>query len=49
MEYGLIPKSEAEKIQRFYTEALNVYLNFQGPCGFAAEVTDKRGEGTQAL
>jgi hypothetical protein len=44
MGYGHIAKGEAEKIQRFYTEALNVYLNFHRPCGFATEVVDKRGK-----
>jgi len=45
MGYGHIPKGEAEKIQQFYTEALNVYLNFHRSCGFATEVVDKRGKG----
>ncbi len=44
MGYGHIPQSEAEKIQRFYRETLNVYLNFHRPCGFATEVVDERGK-----
>lgn len=36
------PQSQAEPIQRFYRQTLNLYLNFHGPCGFAAEVVDKR-------
>ncbi len=44
MGYGHIPQSEAEKIQRFYRETLNVYLNFHRPCGFASERVDKRGK-----
>ncbi len=43
MGYLHIPGSEAEKIQRFYKETLNVYLNFHRPCGFATEIIDKRG------
>lgn len=42
MGYGHIPQSEAEKIQQFYRETLNAYLNFHRPCGFATEVVDKR-------
>ncbi len=44
MGYGHMPKSEAKKIQRFYTQTLNVYLNFHRPCGFATEVIDRRGK-----
>lgn len=44
MGYGHIPKSEADKIQRFYKERLNLYLNFHRPCGFATEKTDRRGK-----
>lgn len=44
MGYLHIPQSEAEKIQRFYRETLNLYLNFHRPCGFATEVVDRRGK-----
>ncbi len=44
MGYGYIPQGEAQKIQRFYRETLNVYLNFHRPCGFATEIVDKRGK-----
>ena len=44
MGYAHIPPSEAQKIQCFYRETLNVYLNFHRPCGFATEVVDKRGK-----
>lgn len=44
MGYVHIPQSEAEKVQRFYRETLNVYLNFHRPCGFATEVADSRGK-----
>jgi hypothetical protein len=42
--YLYIPQSQAQKIQRFYRHTLNVYLNFHHPCGFATELTDKRGK-----
>jgi len=44
MGYGYIPPTEAERINRFYREVLNPYLNFHRPCGFATEVVDKRGK-----
>ena len=44
MGYLHIPQSQAHKIQRFYRETLNVYLNFHRPCGFATQVTDSRGK-----
>jgi len=44
MGHGYIPRSEADKIQRFYKQTLNVYLNFHRPCGFATEKVDKRGK-----
>ena len=39
-----IPQSEADKIQRFYTETLNEYLNFHRPCGFATETMNSKGK-----
>jgi len=44
MGYLHIPKSEAQKIQHFYKETLNRYLNFHRPCGFATEKIDRRGK-----
>lgn len=44
MGYLHIPQSQAQKIQRFYRETLNVYLNFHRPCGFATEFIDRRGK-----
>lgn len=44
MGYMHIPQSEADKIQRFYTETLNVYLNFHRPCGFATETVNTKGK-----
>jgi hypothetical protein len=44
MGHGHIPRGEADKIQRFYKQTLNVYLNYHRPCGFATEKIDKRGK-----
>jgi len=44
MGYGWIAQSEAEKIQAFYSETLNVYLNYHRPCGYATEVVDRKGK-----
>jgi len=44
MGYGWIGQEEAEKIQAFYREILNVYLNFHRPCGYATEVVDRKGK-----
>ena len=35
---------EAAKMQSFYKETFNVYLNFHRPCGFATETVDKKGK-----
>jgi hypothetical protein len=44
MGYTHIPQTQADNIQRFYQETLNLYLNFHRPCGFATEKTDQRGK-----
>jgi len=44
MGYRWIAQSEAEKIQAFYRDTLNVYLNYHRPCGFATEVVDRNGK-----
>jgi len=44
MGYTHIPQTQADPIQRFYRQTLNVYLNFHRPCGFATEKTDQRGK-----
>jgi len=49
MGHGYIPRSKADKIQRFCKQTLNVYLNFHRPCGFATEKVDKRGTTTSTL
>ncbi len=35
---------QATKIQSFYKETLNPYLNFHRPCGFATETVDEKGK-----
>lgn len=44
MGYWHIPQSEATKIQSFYKETFNTYLNFHRPCGFATETVDAKGK-----
>ena len=44
MGHWHIPQSEATKIQSFYKETFNEYLNFHRPCGFATETVDERGK-----
>ena len=39
-----IPQQEAAKIQTFYKETFNTYLNFHRPCGFATKTVDKKGK-----
>ena len=42
--YGHIASQHAAKLQEFYTEHLNPYLNFHRPCGFATVSLDQRGK-----
>ncbi len=42
--YGHIPQHYAAAINRFYTEALNPYLNFHRPCYFAVDTLDAKGK-----
>ncbi len=44
MGHWHIPQQEAAKIQSFYKETFNTYLNFHRPCGFATETMDKKGK-----
>lgn len=44
MGHWHIPQSQTTKIQSFYTETFNDYLNFHRPCGFATETVDERGK-----
>lgn len=43
MGYGYIAASHAERIQRFYSEYFNPYLNFHRPCAQADVETDDKG------
>lgn len=42
--YSHIPKGHAKKINAFYREYLNPYLNFHRYCGFATDYMDDRGK-----
>jgi hypothetical protein len=44
MGHWHIAQSEATKIQSFYKETFNTYLNFHRPCGFATETVDEKGK-----
>lgn len=42
--YTHIPKGNAKRINRFYRECLNPYLNFHRYCGFATDYVDDKGK-----
>ena len=44
MGHWHIPQPEAGKIQSFYKETFNEYLNFHRPCGFATETVTEKGK-----
>lgn len=44
MGYAHIPCRYAAKVNIFYQDYLNEYLNFHRPCGFATTTVDKRGK-----
>lgn len=44
MGYSHIPQKYALAINRFYSEALNPYLNFHRPCYFALDTVDAKGK-----
>lgn len=44
MGYGFIDQKHASEINDFYFDIFNEYLNFHRPCGFATEITDKKGK-----
>ena len=44
MGYNHIAAPQAERVQRFYEEHLNDYLNFHRPCGQAEILTDAKGK-----
>lgn len=43
MGWGHIPAQHAERIDQFYRQYFNPYLNYHRPCGFAQLRTDPRG------
>ncbi len=42
--YSHIPQKHAVAVNRFYTEAVNPYLNFHRPCYFAVDTIDAKGK-----
>jgi len=42
--YSHIPQKHATAVNRFYTEAVNPYLNFHRPCYFAVDTIDAKGK-----
>jgi transposase InsO family protein len=44
MGYGHIAASHADKIQTFYQEHFNSYLNFHRPCGVPERVVNAKGK-----
>lgn len=44
MGYAYIPQKHAEKINEFYRNYFNPYLNYHRPCGFATRTVDKEGK-----
>ena len=44
MGYGFIDQKYASKINDFYFDVFNEYLNFHRPCAFATEIKNKKGK-----
>lgn len=44
MGYSHIPKRHADRVNYFYEEYLNPYINFHRYCGFATDYVDERGK-----
>ena len=44
MGYRHIPQEYAPRINEFYQDHFNPYLNYHRPCGFADTITDKKGK-----
>jgi transposase InsO family protein len=42
--YSHIPQKHATAVNRFYTDAVNPYLNFHRPCYFAVDTIDAKGK-----
>ena len=45
MGYAYIPQRHAAKINHFYHDFMNPYLNFHRPCGYATDVADSKKPG----
>lgn len=48
MGYVHIPKNFAKRVNQFYQQCFNTYLNYHRPCGFATTTRDKRGKEKKA-
>lgn len=44
MGYMHIPQKYADKINKFYRDYFNLYLNYHRPCGFATVKIDRKGK-----
>lgn len=44
MGYMHIPRRFASRVNEFYRNHLNVYVNYHRPCGFAREIISKKGK-----
>ena len=44
MGYMYMPQKMAERINRFYTNYFNEYLNYHRPCGYATITVDRKGK-----
>lgn len=44
MGYAYIPQKHADRINEFYRNYFNPYLNYHRPCGFATNKIDKKGK-----
>ena len=44
MGYWHIERRHADRINRFYTDYFNPYLNYHRPCGFATVTVDEKGK-----
>lgn len=42
--YGFIDQKHADKVNDFYFDIFNEYLNFHRPCAFSTEIIDKKGK-----
>jgi uroporphyrinogen-III decarboxylase len=44
MGYMYMPQKMAQRINRFYTNYFNEYLNYHRPCGYATITVDRKGK-----